>query len=422
MSVWTGALLLLGAAVQDPLWVETAVVPEDQAWVGQRVSIYITVGMLSRPSESPRLDLPAVDGALLSRAPGSPLLGAERVEGVEYTTQRIEVLLFPQRAGEVLVPPIGVRARLASGDHEAASGSVRVPAVLPDGAVEGALLFTSSEVSIEQRWEPPLAEARPGDAFRRTVALRADDVLGLALPPLPALAVEGLASYPDPPTVDDRMTRGALSGSRTDSITIVCERAGRFALPDLSYRWWNPERGRFEEQVLEGGTLVVRDVEAPSASARVDPDPAPGRARGAWIGAALLLVASWVGLLLRRPVAARWAARRARRAAGEAGRFKRLRRACAADDPARSWAALTAWIEHQASTRQAVAVADWARERGAGDIESAAVELERALIDGQPWSGTDLAAAARAARRQWRRAPARRKAVLPPTLNPRAPS
>ena len=434
--------------------------PEGRAWVGQRVSVYVTVRIPGRPDESPRFDLPQVSGALLLKAPGSPVLGTEREGDVEFTTQRHELMLFPQRPGVVEVPSVGVRVRLGDEERTAATAPLSVEAALPEGAAAGALLVTTTRFTAEQTWDPAPADATVGDAFVRTITLAADDLLGLALPPAPAPEVPGLRTYVDDPVVDDRMNRGRLSSTRVDRTTFVCTAPGRVELPGVTYTWYDPDAGRLRTEELPGAAFEVAPdptlAEPPGPGADDGVDPAT---LALVVGA--LLVAALPPFLMRRRLAAAWAARRARIAAAEPACFARLREACRRGDPAASWTALVSWMEraladaarsppgHRAppepdgdaatgaaghpsdpratarAGRLSLVALDGARTLGGDELADPVAALERALVGAggdardDRWSGDALLRAVEHARRGLRAARAQRvEAEALPPLNP----
>ena len=413
MTLLVAALALL-SSLQEPVQLRTELRPTGEVWVGQRVSLYVTVVMAGRPDHSPRFDLPALGGAVFLQAPGSPLLGTEAIAGVEHTTQRFELLLYAQRPGELEVPPVRVRTSLAGEEHTGETGAFLLKARLPEGVDAGTALITTDELRLEQRWDPAPATSVVGQALRREVTVRTRDVLGLAVPPMPVPEIPGLAAYPADPLVEDRMSRGRLTGARTDAVTFVFAAPGTYELPALVYRWWNPETRRLERRELEGVSITVEpDPDAPAPEELVSGSSGVGR----WIAILIGALAAGAAWLLRRRLGTRWNAWRARRAAGEAAHFRRLVLACRANDPAAAWRALVAWVGRAAPTDRAPVVGELARSLGRPELEREAEVLQRALLtQGASWSGAALLRELHAARLGLRRT--EREPGEEPALNP----
>lgn len=414
------ALALLALA-GDPVELRTQISPERDAWVGERVRVFVTVLMETRPMASPRFDLPRVDGALLQQSPGSPLLGTERIDGAQYITQRFELLLFPQREGEIEIPPIDVRVDLGAGDVELSTPPLAARAALPAGVEAGTALITTRDLSVDERFEPAFdAEGRleltVGDALSRTITLRAKDLLGIALPPAPVPSLDGLAVYPEAPSVDDRLQRGALSGTRSDRVTFVCARAGTYTFPALVYSWWNPGPGMLERVTLPARTLVVvPDPDAPVV-ASVEA-PTTQRSRIA-LGALLALVAIGALVLWRSRSRLRAALRRRREEHGqrEPARFAALVHACKSGNTAAGWIALLQWTAVLGGEERWDSIDDAARALEAPELLRESAALQRALLDATPWSGAGLLEESRALRA--RTAPRRTGDAPLPGLNP----
>ncbi len=408
------ALVLLAELLpaQEPVIVRTQVRSDREVWIGERTSVDVTVLMNARPDYSPRFELPPLDGALFLQAPGSPVLGTERIAGVEYTSQQFELMLFAQREGSIDVPALGVRVALSGEEFHVMTDPVRVVARRPDGVAHDGPLITTSQLTIEERWNPKPESATVGDAFERTITIRARNVMGLAVPPAPVPRVEGLAAYPGQPTVTDRVVRGDLSSTRIDVVTLVCERPGTVAIPSLVYRWWNPESRVLEEQSLPG---ISFDVAALPATPTADEPEEPARdPRAAWL--AVLAAAAALAALgfAWRPSTRRLGAWRERRREREAAYFRRLTAACRSGDAALAWTALLAWCNRITTTSRTPSLADLARSSGHAELVNETEDLQRALLDPRrTWSGDRLSAVLEHVRRDLQ-SPHARTADLPP--------
>jgi hypothetical protein len=104
-------------------------------------------------------------------------------------------------------------------------------------------------------WEPRataegLTRLKVGDALTLTITRRARHVPGMVFSPLPEFTIDGLQDYPDAPHVNDQINRGELVGTRTDTVTFICEREGEYEIPGIRFQWWDPENEVLEEEVL----------------------------------------------------------------------------------------------------------------------------------------------------------------------------
>jgi len=332
-AVFASALVLLQAATlfaQSPDDAEIRLVAANDgpAWVGEKVDVYLDLWTRDLSFSGQAFTLPEARGGYLLQADSTTLKLTERRAGASWQGLRYVFSLYPQRPGTVTVPPFDVRFSTGAGygsesrDWSFTTQELDVEVVLPPGAEAGALLVTTTEFSLDARWEPEppepgRIELKVGDALVLYVQRVARGVPGMVFAPLPELSVDGLGVYPDSPVVQDRVSRGDLTGTRTDRVTLVCERPGTYRLPALGFQWWDPERQTLNRDTVPG--LTVEVIPNPAWAAA----PESARGDGAWdfvrrllwlVPAALL--AWWPGWPIVR-AAAGWLRRelRARRLA-----------------------------------------------------------------------------------------------------------
>src|SRR5262249_43024653 len=156
--------------------------------------------------------------------------------------------VYAQRAGETTVPAFTIRFDSTpmfgkpTEAQQVSTAPVSIVAKLPPGAEGLATIITTSQLTVRETWQPEPGDesAKPGDAFTRTITVEARDVPGMVLPALNLPAQEELRVYRKSPMVTDQTNRGELSGSRVETLTYICESAGTYELPGLSWAWWNP--------------------------------------------------------------------------------------------------------------------------------------------------------------------------------------
>ncbi|MEE4360076.1 MAG: hypothetical protein V2I63_00980 [Pseudomonadales bacterium] len=386
--------------------------------------------------------LPEVPGALLLQIDSTTLKLTERRGSQTWQILRYPIALFPQRAGDLTVPPFDVRFAVSAGYGKAPRAfsfrtePLTFSARLPEGVDAGALLVTTPEYDLSWSWSPapsaddaePVMVLAPGDAVTLTVTQRAADLSGMVLPELPIHRAAGLAAYPAAPEIEDRVARGVLQGTRTDEVTWMLEEEGRQSLPALRYRWFDPSRGTLRSAEVPGLELSVvaragtQPGNANAASARSANDVPRWVLVAAAVLAGLAALLVWArrrGLLVS--LSTRAAARRARRAAGEGALFRAVERACAADDARWALIALSRWQRcHPAPAGAAspVLLLDLARDQP--EARRLLEDLQYAVVDERTWDGRALRANLPALRRRHRvRDPATRASALT-ALNPGA--
>ena len=215
-------------------------------WVGQRITLVVELLAPGYFSGVAAFDLPNPPGLLLTPPEGSPIVSSETIDGTSYTVQRHEVAVFARRAGAQTIPPFTVRFRFKQNplDKDSTAAEVRTEPVtfnakLPPGAEKLGSLISARNLKVEEAWTPEPGKAKAGDAFTRTITFTAPDVPAMAFPPFPADKIDGLGVYSKPPEVLDKSGRGSLTGSRRDTISYVCQRAGEFTIPPTRLTWFD---------------------------------------------------------------------------------------------------------------------------------------------------------------------------------------
>ncbi|TNF91080.1 MAG: hypothetical protein EP301_00125, partial [Gammaproteobacteria bacterium] len=174
--------------------------------------------------------------------------------------------------------------------------------------------------------------------------------------------LQGIASYPAPPHLEDRTNRGRYSGSRVDQVSYVLQRAGTFEFPAMEFHWFDLNGKSMRTETLPAITLDI----AANPSARVG-EPSTEEPVGAeslrheltaalswlrenlvWLtlAAALLWSLGWCWRRIRNPLARYFAHRRHQRRFGEPARFRALRQAARRGDQDALVRAFWSWSDH----------------------------------------------------------------------------
>ena len=321
LLVFLAAGLALPASVQAAATLQAevrfAAAGTEPVWVGEEVELYLEMWTDGLSFGDQLFVLPEVPGGFLLQGDSSTVKLSENRSGDDWQGLRYTLLLYPQAAGRLQVPPFEVRftARAGFGSEPKAftfrTESLAIEARLPHGAAAGELLVTTTEFALDAGWDRRLPDAEPlqlmvGDALALEVRRRAADVPGMVFAPLAAPEIAGLGVYPESPKVDDRVNRGVLSGARTDRITFVCQAEGQYEIPEWRFQWWDPEQQKLSEKIIPAVQLEVRANPALGAAAGPDRAAESGTAYGtAFLVLLVILIlgTAWRrfgGLLLQR--------------------------------------------------------------------------------------------------------------------------
>lgn len=242
------AISVLGApALAQDAKINTSFEPDGAAlFVGQKGTLIVELLAPGYFAGSPAFDLPNVPGMVIVPPVGSPVIDSRTAEDVSYTVQRHELSVFSHREGEQTVPPFHVRFafKRAPLDKVAVSAdlltdAVQIQAKSPPGAQGLANLICANQLTVDERWSPKPGPAKAGDSFTRTITFTAEDIPGMAFPPFPSSAPQGVRTYQKQPEVLDRVERGKITGIRREEITYACQTPGRYEIPAARFTWWD---------------------------------------------------------------------------------------------------------------------------------------------------------------------------------------
>lgn len=349
------ALLILmsvaspSAAEPEPR-VKLELTPKDEAWVGQRVTLAVTLSTPDLFAGVPSFEIPPISGVVVVPPTTSPVIGSETIGGDTFTTQRHEFALYVQRSGVVQIPSFQIQFETNAGfgkptvRRRVVTGAVSFTAKTPPGAEGLGLVIAARDLKIIDQWEPEPKAPKRGAAFTRTVTLTATDVPGMVFPPLRMDDIDGLTAYPKPPRVDDHADRGLLTGKRVDSVTYVCEKPGVVVIPDRTLTWFDLDAKELRTVKLSGRTFTISS-ESPAEPGPVDlPLSTQWRSRWEWILAAVIGAASFIWLVFARILP--WRNRvRAEHAQSEEAYFRRFRHKCRTSDVHGVYLALLEWLQ-----------------------------------------------------------------------------
>lgn len=289
---------------------------------GQYATLRVTVLVptwLPRPVEFPSMETPNMRVRLPERStnPTSRTIDGEQWSGVSRS-----YLISPMVAGRFDIPAQNIVVTYAiPGSSDAAQANlqtqpVRITGVVPQGA-EGLDPFIAAEsLELTQEVSQPTTGLQPGQSVKRTVTAQIEGASPIVLPQLmPEIRIDGIAVYPDEPSVSEADERGVLSGTRAETETLMAEGGTAGHVPGIELRWFNLKSGAIETATLDGFDI---SVEGPPVSR-----PAPDRSTLmlAAAGLAALVGLAVLALLIRWAwprAASAYHSRRARRLASKA--------------------------------------------------------------------------------------------------------
>jgi len=395
-------------------------------WVGQKVSFYVELLSPTFFSGSPKFDLPGIPGVVVMKIEERPVLGSEQIGENSFTTQRHEFAIFPQRQGKIVIPSFPVRFGVAGAigekpiEHRMATGKIGFTAAMPPGAEELSTVITTRNLNISEKWEPIPKKAKEGDAFTRTVIMKAPDLPGMAFPPLPQMNIPNIGIYPKPPVVKNRMERGDFIGERIDKVTYVCETEGSITIPAITIHWWDMESEKLKTEVLPEITLEV----APGKTDKSMDEPGKTMsASSKWVIILILSILSgitfYVSWRFGKSGTAYIKKLSTERAETEPAYFHRFLSACKSNDPLKTFNELMRWLDRVNKSSKAPTLSDFLKQNSDIQLKKELLSLQNSVLRKEAsWKGKMLASRLKKQRKQSRQSFSHKESYTLPQLNP----
>jgi hypothetical protein len=248
-----------------------ASVDREQVYVGEQVTLSLYLYSRVDLTQVDPVSMPKLDGFWAEdlESPTTLAPEAKSLNGVPYRAYLLKRrALFPVKAGTLPIEP--AEADVTTGFffagrrvHRAANPlSIKVKP-LPSGAPAG---FSEANVG---KWKVSI-EASPtqvelgSPVTVRVTAEGQGNVRGVALPKLSA---PGALRVYDPTSSEKvAVTRGKVTGRRTQEYLVVAQQTGTFTLPSLTMPYFDPELNHYEVSRTDPLTLTVRPGVAGVAS------------------------------------------------------------------------------------------------------------------------------------------------------------
>lgn len=328
---------------------------EDAAIPGQHLTLRMTVLVptwMPEPVAFPPLDVPNLRIRLPERStsPTSKMINGESWSGVSR-----RYLVSPMVQGTFTIPRQKLQVTFADPQtSEPVKAEVTVDPITLRGAVpEGAEgldpFIAAKDLSLTQEISESLLNLRPGDSITRTVSAKTTGVSPIILPKLIEVpAIDGFAAYAEDPVVEEHEDRGVVSGSRSETLTLMVQGDGVGSLPAVHIDWYD-----IDSKKVQTATLDAIDISATGA-----PEPGSTRLKELDLKTVVGLVGGTVVLMLAvflgRPYMQRWRRKRqAQRVASKDFAACALLTFVRRHDLAATISALDTWAVRNPTTPQA---------------------------------------------------------------------
>jgi hypothetical protein len=260
-----------GSAVaqgEPQMLVRAHIEPSGTVVAGTEVKLVVDCLTTTWFTEAPNWPLFTVRGAIVNLPDEQAENLHEVTKGVSWFGVSRTYRVVPQAAGAFEIPAFAITVYPGGTNAPATLRTpvLRLVATVPAGAEGMSVFFPTQKLSAKQTIEPAPDDLKVGGALTRTIKQTAAGTASMLIPPVNFGDVDGLKRYLKPPTVKNIMQdrAGLVAGERTDTVTYVVNRSGKFKLPPVTIEWWNTATQKREK-------IVLPEVSFSAASAKEKP-------------------------------------------------------------------------------------------------------------------------------------------------------
>ncbi|MFW2438139.1 MAG: BatD family protein [Arenicellales bacterium] len=308
--------LRVGNELTNPIQVTVTAPPEaSTAMDGQHIFIETEIAASEKPFYLQQqilftvrlvFDKPLLEGSLSEPEPENALV-EQLGKNSRYTSQRngksfsvIErrYAIFPEKSGELVIPPLRFTGSLASdagrrsssridpsmrqffgGDPFAGVFDRGRPVTLQGKAVTVDIIprpasysashwLPAAGLELEDSWAEQPPEFKVGEPVNRIISIKAKGLLATLLPKLEIADVDGVSIYPEQPVTESSTDGTWVFGESNQSVSYMPTRADALIIPELQLSWWDTQAGVERTAVLPKWSVDV----LPGKDMPVEPD------------------------------------------------------------------------------------------------------------------------------------------------------
>jgi len=219
------------------------------------------------------LEYPRVPDAVMLPASGLGINGTKEINRVTWSSQTREITLYATKSGDYQLPPVEIHVSVHTENEGVVQGSVYTEpldfsVLVPEALKQYEEYIVSPDVQIDIKEDQVEKESYAvGEAVLQTITISASDVPGMMLPTLTMPEIKGLSIYHKPAQLNDKSSRGELTGIRVESFTFIFEQAGEYQIPGQTFYWWNMQTQELTELTIPAKKWTVSGVALSNAQA-----------------------------------------------------------------------------------------------------------------------------------------------------------
>jgi hypothetical protein len=187
--------------------------------------------------------------------------------GRRYGVIEQRFAIFPEKSGELTIPPISVTSsvRLQSGGRTRRSG-IRVNTAamnlqvlpIPAGYPASEPWLPAQSVSLDAQWSPPANSYEIGDPISVSIKAAALGNVASSIPPLsPGLSDSQFKVYPEAPALSEDTAGQQVVGHREQTFALIPTSPGGADIPAIRLTWWDTVADELRRSEIPGRLIEL---------------------------------------------------------------------------------------------------------------------------------------------------------------------
>lgn len=213
----------------------------------------------------------------------------QTVNGTQYQVITREYLAFPQRSGQLTIPPQTIQAMINTSTGrrmiKVQSEPLNLQVTPIPASYTGDAWLPSKKVTVSTTLSQTNDAPRVGDTLIWTIDIKAEGALPEQIPTLDFNSTRDYKLYPKPPKFDNQKTANGVIGSQSISVEVVPTEQGTLTLPDITITYWDTENRTIS--TASASTKSIEIAPLPNTSGKTNAsankptisDPLPAQTR-----------------------------------------------------------------------------------------------------------------------------------------------
>ncbi|WP_210498613.1 BatD family protein [Vibrio crassostreae] len=245
--------------------VKTSLSTDGNVAIGEQVKVRIELSTDRWFTKGTRLGILQVPDAVALQRNKFGINSTSRSDGVTWSSQVWEIVVYPQVSGEYIVPSLPVEVHVSASTSEKVSGTVltkplRFNAELPSGKLTTETPWlAASDFNMEQSLSVEGDQVlEVGDSIEREVTFKASDTTAMLFPALDLDIVSGTKAYLSPIENKDQSSRGEYTAERKMSVSYIIQESGDIILPEIKVYWWDVNKKELKEEIVSSVSVFSK--------------------------------------------------------------------------------------------------------------------------------------------------------------------